>query len=64
MRSKGWGVHAGPSAAVVNLLASLILNYTQKKTGLRKRITTQKLPPVTEWGDMVTMRGLRKNTLV
>jgi hypothetical protein len=36
----------------------------RRKTGLRKRITTQALPPLTEWGDMVAMRGLRKNAIV
>jgi len=33
----------------------------QRKTGLRKQISLRDLPPLTEWGDMVAMRGLRKN---
>jgi REP element-mobilizing transposase RayT len=35
----------------------------RSKTGLRKRIPTQDLPPLTDWGDMTAMRGLRKNAL-
>jgi hypothetical protein len=35
----------------------------RRKTGLRKQIATQALPPLTEWGDMVAMRGLRKNAI-
>jgi len=33
----------------------------RRKTGLRKGITARGLPPITEWGDMVAMRGMRKN---
>jgi REP element-mobilizing transposase RayT len=35
----------------------------QRKTGLRKRISPRALPPLTEWGDMTTMRGLSKNAI-
>ena len=34
----------------------------RRQTGLRKRTPVQTLPPVTDWGDMVAMRGARKNT--
>jgi len=35
----------------------------QQKTGLRKRMAMRDLPPLTDWGDMVAMRGLRKNAI-
>ena len=40
-------------------VAELLSQY-RRQTGLRKRIATQNLPPLTEWGDLVTMRALRK----
>jgi REP element-mobilizing transposase RayT len=40
------------------------LAHYQRKTGLRKRIAPQTLPPLTDWGDLVAMRGLRKNAIV
>jgi hypothetical protein len=52
------GVVLGSNAFVAEHLA-----LYQSKTGLRKRISTQNLPPLTEWGDMVALRGLRKNAL-
>jgi len=39
------------------------LAHYQRKTGLRKQIALRALPPLTEWGDMVAMRGLRKNAI-
>ena len=35
----------------------------QRKTGLRKHLSAQALPPVTEWGDIAAMRNLRKNAI-
>ena len=42
-------------------VAAQLARY-RRQTGLRKRTTVQNLPPVTDWGDMVAMRGARKNT--
>jgi len=33
----------------------------RRQTGQRKRIPVRELPPITEWGDLVTMRAARKN---
>ena len=33
----------------------------RRQTGQRKRIPLRELPPITDWGDLVTMRGVRKN---
>jgi len=52
------GVVLGSKAYVTEQLA-----LYRRKTGMRKRMTAQALPPITEWGDLVTMRGLRKNAL-
>jgi REP element-mobilizing transposase RayT len=53
------GVVLGSKAFVAKHLA-----LYQRKTGLRKRISPQDLPPITDWGGMVAMRGLRKNACV
>jgi REP element-mobilizing transposase RayT len=50
------GAVLGSKAYVAEQLARY-----RRQTGLRKRIATRSLPPLTDWGDMVTMRGLRKN---
>jgi len=50
------GAVLGSQAFVAEQLA-----LYRRKTGLRKGITTRGLPPITEWGDMVAMRGMRKN---
>ena len=39
------------------------LAHYRRKTGMRKHMTAQALPPITDWGDMATMRGVRKNAL-
>jgi len=52
------GAVLGSKAFVAEHLA----NY-QRKTGLRKGMSMRDLPPLAEWGDMVAMRGLRKNAL-
>lgn len=33
----------------------------QQKTGRRKRTAPREIPPVTDWGDLCTMRGLRRD---
>jgi len=50
------GVVLGGKAFVAEQLARY-----RRQTGLRKRIALRKLPPLTDWGDMVAMRGVRKN---
>ena len=35
----------------------------RRQTGQRKQISMRELPPITDWGDMTTMRGLRKNAI-
>ena len=50
------GAVLGSKAYVAEILA-----LYRRRTGLRKKIALRGLPPITEWGDMVTMRGLRKN---
>jgi REP element-mobilizing transposase RayT len=52
------GAVLGSKAFVAEQLARY-----QRKTGLRKRMATQGLPPITDWGDMVAMRGLQKNAI-
>ena len=42
-------------------VAAQLARY-RRQTGQRQRIPLRELPPITEWGDMVAMRGLRKNT--
>jgi len=49
------GAVLGSKAFVAEQLA-----LYRHKTGMRKRVAAQALPPITEWGDMVAMRGLRK----
>jgi hypothetical protein len=39
------------------------LAHYQRKTGLRKGISPRDLPPLTEWGDLVAMRGVRNDVL-
>jgi len=50
------GAVLGSKAFVAEQLARY-----RRQTGQRKRISLRELPPVTEWGDMVTLRGARKN---
>jgi len=52
------GAVLGSKAFVTEQLA-----LYRRQTGLRKRISMRSLLPVTEWGDMVTMRGLHKNAI-
>jgi len=52
------GAVLGSKAFVAEQLARY-----RRQTGLRKQIALRKLPPLTDWGDMVTMRGVRKNAL-
>jgi len=52
------GAVLGSKAYVTEQLA-----LYRRKTGMRKRMTAQALPPITDWGDLMTMRGLRKNAL-
>jgi len=39
---------------------TLQLAIYRKKTGLRERMSPRGLPPWTDWGDLTTLRGLRK----
>ena len=39
------------------------LAHYRRQTGQRKRIAPRPLPPITDWGDMTTMRGLQKNAI-
>jgi len=50
------GAALGSKAFVAEQLARY-----RRKTGQRKRIPARELPPITEWGDLVAMRGVRKN---
>jgi len=50
------GAVLGSKAYVAEQLARY-----RRQTGQRKRIPMRELPPITEWGDMVAMRGVRKN---
>jgi len=50
------GAVLGSKAFVAGQLARY-----KRQTGQRKRIAMRGLPPLTDWGDMVAMRGLRKN---
>ena len=52
------GAVLGSKAFVAEHLAAY-----RRKTGQRKRMAQQSLPPVTEWGDMTTLRSLRKNAI-
>ena len=52
------GAVLGSKAYVAEQLARY-----QRKTGLRKQIALREMPPITDWGNMVAMRGLRKNAL-
>jgi len=52
------GAVLGSKAFVAEQLA-----LYRRKTGMRKHMTAQALPPITEWGDLVAMRGVRKNAL-
>jgi REP element-mobilizing transposase RayT len=50
------GAVLGSKAYVAEQLARY-----QQQTGRRKRIALRGMPPLTEWTDMVAMRGVRKN---
>ena len=50
------GAALGSKAFVAEQLARY-----RRQTGQRKRIPLRELPPITEWGDLVAMRGARKN---
>ena len=52
------GAVLGSKAYVAEQLA-----HYRRKTGLRKRITPREMPPITDWGDMVAMRGVRKDAI-
>ena len=39
------------------------LETYRKRTGRRQRLGPCALPPVADWGDLVTMRGLRRQRL-
>jgi hypothetical protein len=52
------GAVLGSKAYVAEQLARY-----RRQTGQRKRIAQRSLPPLTEWGDMVALRGLRKNDI-
>jgi REP element-mobilizing transposase RayT len=50
------GAVLGSKAYVAEQLARY-----QQQTGRRKRIAQRAMPPLTEWTDLVSMRGMRKN---
>jgi len=50
------GAVLGGKAFVAEHLAAY-----KRLTGYRKRATVRTLPPITDWGDLTTLRGLRKN---
>ena len=50
------GAVLGTKAFVATQLAAY-----RRRTGLRKRTRPRPLPNVADWGDMTTLRGLRKN---
>ena len=50
------GAVLGGKAFVAKHLAAY-----RRLTGSRRRTPARPLPPITDWGDMVVMRGLRKN---
>ena len=52
------GAVLGSKAYVAEQLARY-----QRQTGMRKRMSLRELPPLADWGDMVTMRGVRKNVI-
>ena len=52
------GAVLGSKAFVAEQLARY-----RRQTGQRKRIPPRALPPITEWGDLVAMRGARKNAI-
>jgi hypothetical protein len=39
------------------------LSAYKRQTGRRKRTALRPLPKITDWGDIVTLRNVRKNTL-
>jgi hypothetical protein len=52
------GVVLGSKAFVSEHLATY-----RRQTGCRKKTAAKPLPPITEWGDLAALRGLRKNAL-
>jgi hypothetical protein len=50
------GAVLGSKAFVAKHLASY-----KRMTGCRKRAGVRALPQITDWGDLVALRGLRKN---
>jgi len=50
------GVVLGGKAFVAKHLATY-----RRLSGHRKRTALRPLPPITDWGDLVAMRGPRKN---
>jgi len=52
------GAVLGSQAFVAEQLARY-----RRQTGLRKHIAARAMPPITDWGNITTMRGLRKDAI-